>query len=143
MLANLITVPSVLIQSSLVNGFCSLSHRSLTGGLQSTSMRKRPLFVAALLLLAAPASRARMHADEGSPLLQFDSDQLEDKIRGGMLAQVIGNLNGLPHEFKYIDQPGSVERYIPGLPDGAHTDDDTDIEWVYLREIARTGQPLL
>ena len=60
-----------------------------------------------------------------------------------MLAQVIGNLNGLPHEFKYIDEPGNVEHYTPSLPEGAVTDDDTDIEWVYLREIARTGNNLL
>ena len=30
-----------------------------------------------------------------------------------MLAQVIGNLNGLPHEFKYINEPGKVEHYTP------------------------------
>ena len=56
-----------------------------------------------------------------------------------MLAQVIGNLNGLPHEFKYINNPGKVEHFTPSLPNGAVTDDDTDIEWVYLREIARSG----
>ena len=60
-----------------------------------------------------------------------------------MFAQVIGNLNGLPHEFKYIEEPGNVVKYTPSLPDGAHTDDDTDIEWVYLREIARSGKTLV
>ena len=60
-----------------------------------------------------------------------------------MLAQVIGNLNGLPHEFKYINEPGNVEHYTPALPDGARTDDDTDIEWVYLREIARSRENFL
>ena len=65
---------------------------------------------------------------------------LEDKIRGGLLGQILGNLNGLPHEFKYIDEPGKVETYVPGLPDGAFTDDDTDIEWVYVAEMARTGE---
>jgi hypothetical protein len=76
-------------------------------------------------------------------IVVVDADTLEDKIRGGMLGQVIGNLNGLPHEFKYIDEPGSVEKYTPSLPDGAHTDDDTDIEWVYLREIASSGKTLV
>jgi hypothetical protein len=76
-------------------------------------------------------------------IVVIEADKLEDKIRGGMLAQVIGNLNGLPHEFKYIDEPGNVEKYTPSLPDGAHTDDDTDIEWVYLREIARSGETLV
>jgi ADP-ribosylglycohydrolase len=76
-------------------------------------------------------------------ILTIDADVLEDKIRGGMLAQVIGNLNGLPHEFKYINEPGKVEHYTPSLPEGAQTDDDTDIEWVYLCEIARSGQTLV
>ena len=72
-----------------------------------------------------------------------DRCTFEDKIRGGMLAQVIGNLNGLPHEFKYINEPGKVEHFTPSLPNGAVTDDDTDIEWVYLREIARSGNNCL
>jgi ADP-ribosylglycohydrolase len=75
--------------------------------------------------------------------VEFTADELEDKIRGGMLGQVLGNLNGLPHEFKYIDEPGNVESYTPSLPKGAFTDDDTDIEWVYLREIARSREVLL
>jgi len=67
-------------------------------------------------------------------------DVLEDKIRGGLLGQILGNLNGLPHEMKYLDEPGKVEEYIPSLPKGAHTDDDTDIEWVYLIEMQRSGE---
>ena len=82
---------------------------------------------------------ARALADEPPHFIEIPADTLEDKIRGGMLAQVIGNLNGLPHEFKYINHPGKVEHFTPSLPNGAVTDDDTDIEWVYLREIARTG----
>ncbi len=31
--------------------------------------------------------------------------QLEDKIRGGFIGQVIGDLNGLKHEMKYIADP--------------------------------------
>src|SRR6188508_1363476 len=98
-----------------------------------------PLCVVALQLL--PAARAR--AAEHPRVVEIDANVLEDKIRGGMLAQIIGNLNGLPHEFKYIDEPGSVEHYTPALPKGAHTDDDTDIEWVYLHEIARSGENFL
>jgi ADP-ribosylglycohydrolase len=79
----------------------------------------------------------------GAQIVTIEAEKLEDKIRGGMLAQILGNLNGLPHEFKYIDAPGNVEKYTPSLPDGAWTDDDTDIEWVYLHEIARSGQTLV
>ncbi|HUU29029.1 MAG TPA: ADP-ribosylglycohydrolase family protein [archaeon] len=72
--------------------------------------------------------------------VDIQSEVLEDKIRGGLLSQIIGNLNGLPHEFKYIDEPGAVENYTPSLAEGARTDDDTDIEWVYIVEMQRSGE---
>ena len=65
-------------------------------------------------------------------VVEISGELLRDKIRGGMLGQIIGNLNGLPHEMKYIDEPGNVTEYKPALPDGARTDDDTDLEWVYI-----------
>ena len=67
-----------------------------------------------------------------SQVIEMPAEVLRDKIRGGLLGQILGNLNGLPHEMKYIDQPGNVKEYIPALLDGARTDDDTDFEWVYL-----------
>jgi ADP-ribosylglycohydrolase len=94
------------------------------------------------LLIPAILFSPHLHAAEPQ-LLTLDAPDLEDKIRGGVLGQILGNLNGLPHEFKYIDKPGEVESYTPSLPDGARTDDDTDIEWVYLHEIARSRQSLL
>jgi hypothetical protein len=60
-----------------------------------------------------------------------------DKIRGGLLGQMLGNLNGIPHEMKYISEPGNVKNYIPSLPFGATTDDDTDFEWVYVMEMQK------
>jgi len=68
---------------------------------------------------------------------------IQDKIRGGLLGQILGDLNGLKHEMKYIAEPGNVEEYTPGLPEGAWTDDDTDVEWVYVLEMERTGATLL
>lgn len=72
--------------------------------------------------------------------VEMGEEELVDRIRGGLLGQILGNLNGLPHEFKYIAEPGKVEAYTPGLPKGAWTDDDTDIEWVYLVEMEREGK---
>ena len=66
-----------------------------------------------------------------------------DKIRGGLLGQMLGNLNGLPHEMKYIDEPGNVKNYVPSLPDGAWSDDDTDFEWVYVVEMQKNRTALL
>jgi len=64
--------------------------------------------------------------------VEISAEQVEDKIRGGLLGQLLGNLNGLRHEMRYIDEPGAVENYIPSLPKGAWSDDDTDIEWIYI-----------
>ncbi|HEY3440529.1 MAG TPA: ADP-ribosylglycohydrolase family protein [Paludibaculum sp.] len=64
--------------------------------------------------------------------------ELADKIRGGLLGQILGDLNGLKHEMKYIAEPGNVESYVPALSEGAWTDDDTDIEWVYLFGMERS-----
>jgi ADP-ribosylglycohydrolase len=74
---------------------------------------------------------------------EISAGQLEDKIRGGLLAQLLGNLNGLPHENKYYNEPGDVKQYIPALADGAWTDDDTDIEWVYISAMQRDRTSLL
>jgi len=99
-------------------------------------------FLLALLLSAVtpPTFAVPATAGKQEKTAVLTADELEDKIRGGLIGQILGNLNGLPHEFKYIDEPGKVENYTPGLPDGAHTDDDTDIEWVYLAEMATTGK---
>ena len=77
------------------------------------------------------------------PIAEISADVLEDKIRGGFLGQVIGDLNGLEHEMKYIGEPGNVQEYTPALPEGAWTDDDTDIEWPYLLEMQRTKTIML
>ena len=38
--------------------------------------------------------------------------------------------------------PGSysLTPIVPGLPEGARTDDDTDIEWVYIAEMQKSGK---
>lgn len=95
------------------------------------------------LVGAATVWPSAAQANDERRVIEISAEELEDKIRGGMLAQIIGNLNGLPHEFKYIDEPGNVTEYAPSLPEGAFTDDDTDIEWVYLREIARRRETRL
>ncbi len=69
---------------------------------------------------------------ESGGFLEISAETLTDKIRGGLLGQMLGNLNGLEHEMKYINEPGNVESYMPALPQGAWTDDDTDLEWVYI-----------
>ena len=48
-----------------------------------------------------------------SQVIEMPAEVLRDKIRGGLLGQILGNLNGLHHEMKYIDQPGNAKEYIP------------------------------
>jgi hypothetical protein len=87
-------------------------------------------------------TRRSLLALAAAPVLT-PAGSIEDKIRGGFLGQVLGDLNGLRHEMKYILEPGDVREYTPALPTGAWTDDDTDIEWPYVLEIERTGRLLI
>ena len=97
--------------------------------------RRSFLTLAASMPLAAQNPPERM--------IEFPAGVLQDKIRGGFLGQVLGDLNGLKHEMKYIAEPGNVRDYTPALPEGAWTDDDTDIEWPYLMEIEKAHEVLL
>ncbi|HIJ51797.1 MAG TPA: ADP-ribosylglycohydrolase family protein [Planctomycetes bacterium] len=75
--------------------------------------------------------------------IKLPAEVLRDKIRGGLLGQLLGNLNGLQHEMKYINEPGNVQEYVPALPEGARTDDDTDLEWVYIVAMQRHNEIML
>jgi len=94
------------------------------------------LFLSLLFILTACGNKSESYLD-------IRQDVIEDKIRGGWLGQLLGNLNGLPHEMRYIDEPGSVESYIPALPEGARSDDDTDIEWIYISAMQENDRIML
>jgi ADP-ribosylglycohydrolase len=95
--------------------------------------------VSVLLVLLCPASVSAQPPD----LIEMPAATLRDKIRGGLLGQILGNLNGLEHEMEYIHEPGNVTEYVPALPDGAWTDDDTDFEWVYIVAMQRENEVYL
>jgi ADP-ribosylglycohydrolase len=92
-------------------------------------------YLSSAILLLAFTSKA--NNTDGENFIHISVEQINDKIRGGLLGQILGNLNGLPHEMKYIEEPGNVEDYVPSLPDGAWTDDDTDFEWMYIYEMQK------
>ncbi len=109
-------------------------------------MVMRNLFIIAVtLMVVAPAARspASRQADDSTVWVQLPAEVLRDKIRGGLLGQLLGNLNGLEHEMKYINESGNVQKYVPGLPEGAQTDDDTDLEWVYIIAMQRHNAIML
>lgn len=93
--------------------------------------------------LALGAGLPFLARSASTTLAEIPADVIEDKIRGGFLGQIVGDLNGLKHEMKYIEEAGDVHDYTPALPDGGWTDDDTDIEWPYILEIQKTGDLLL
>ena len=97
--------------------------------------------VIVLLIIVSLAINSPAHAAYNS--IDMPAETLRDKIRGGLLGQLLGNLNGLKHEMKYIDTPGNVKQYTPAVPEGARTDDDTDLEWVYIVAMQKNNTTML
>ncbi len=88
-----------------------------------------------VLKISHTEQKAEVTVPVGEKYVILSVDEVTDKIRGGLLGQILVNLNGLPHEMKYIDEPGNVENYVPSLQEDSWSDDDTDLEWIYVVEI--------
>ena len=87
-------------------------------------------------------------APSGDPALRKISvEKYRDKVYGSWLAQCIGNIYGLPHENRYIEEPGpeafpyGYRRNLEALKrtNGVFSDDDTDIEYMYLLAMEQHG----
>ncbi len=96
-----------------------------------------------LCLLSGIFGTANGQIESGKGIISIPAEVVLDKIRGGILGQMIGNMNGWPYEFKFYDNYGDVQTYIPSLPEGAETDDDTDFEWVYIYNMQKTRNAFL
>ena len=94
-----------------------------------------------LLISLAPSSTF------GSKPLKIKVSDLKDKIAGAWIGQMIGNIYGLPHEGKYVSAPGPETwpyGYTKNLDklmkyNGAFSDDDTDVEYMYLLQMMKFG----
>ena len=72
-------------------------------------------------------------ADEKVPATaDISRTELLDRIHGGWVGMLIGGLEGLPHEFKYKEQPRDTLPEFTFLEQGARSDDDNDFEWPHL-----------
>jgi hypothetical protein len=65
--------------------------------------------------------------------------ELYDRLYGGWVGMLIGGLEGLPHEFKYNDEPRATLPEFEFLPGGARSDDDNDFEWTHLWFMDKEG----
>jgi len=82
------------------------------------------------LALSAAASAAEVRVSR---------EELLDHIHGGWAGMLIGGLEGLPHENKYIDQPRETLPEFTFLANGAKSDDDNDIEWMHAYYMDKYG----
>jgi len=117
-------------------------------GIMGKGLFLRPgvVLLAGLIGIMPPASfdlSSCGAAGVSGQFVELSGKMIEDKIRGGFVGQMLGNLNGLPHENRYYDEPGDVREYVPSIAEGARTDDDTDIEWVYVVAMQRNKTIML
>lgn len=96
------------------------------------------------LLLASCAPK------EQEAVWEISHSQLREKIAGAWLGQMVGNIYGLEYENKFIEEPGegpfvfnkAIRKMtaVDGVQvDGAFSDDDTDVEYLYLLMMEKYG----
>jgi hypothetical protein len=104
--------------------------------------------IAAGILLCLATTQASSAAQlQGAEKFRISVLDYKDKVYAAWLGQIVGNIYGLSYEFQFIEQPGpdkfpygfgvSLEK-VKGV-DGAFSDDDTDIEYMYLLQMEQHG----
>ena len=99
-------------------------------------MKKLFIIIAALAALVSCGTKAEKAISEA---------ELKDKIAGAWLGQMVGNIYGLEYENDFVDEPGSGpftwEKGFKKMVDvdGAFSDDDTDVEYMYLTLMEKFG----
>jgi len=107
----------------------------------------KPAVTALFLGLWVPAAFVAAGTDERPSDLRMDIREYRDKVHASWLGQIVGNIYGLSYEFRFIEEPGPDRfpyGYGPSLErvkevGGAFSDDDTDIEYMYLLQMERHG----
>ncbi len=101
------------------------------------------LFVSLFLVASSPVEKEAPMASKSITV-----KELRNKIAGAWIGQMIGNIYGLPHENKYINAPGDESKWPYGYTknldklkkyEGAFSDDDTDVEYMYLLNMEKYG----
>jgi ADP-ribosylglycohydrolase len=101
-----------------------------------------------LMLLAALTMLPFSVSAQAPATRSITLGELQDKVAGAWIGQLIGNIYGLPFENKFVDEPGNDADWPYGYSknlaklekyDGAFSDDDTDFEYVYLMLMEKYG----
>lgn len=101
---------------------------SIYRGISLRQLAANVLIMAVILPLVAFT-----YADKSAPSKKDVSrEELVDRIYGGWVGMLIGGIEGLPHEFKYNEEPRDLLPDFPFLPNGARTDDDNDFELTHI-----------
>ena len=111
----------------------------------------RRIIVGLLCLVVASAASMKFNVVVGNeierPVVRLSNQEYEEKVYASWLGQIVGNIYGLSYEFRFIDEPGPDE-FPYGYGDslervrevgGAFSDDDTDIEYMYLLQMEKHG----
>ncbi|MCX7886283.1 MAG: ADP-ribosylglycohydrolase family protein [Verrucomicrobiae bacterium] len=85
-----------------------------------------------LVVEASLATAVFVAAESRLLTAEISREELFDRIYGGWVGMLIGGLEGLPHEFKYREQPRETLPEFTFLENGARSDDDNDFEWTHL-----------
>jgi hypothetical protein len=107
------------------------------------------LAIASATLFFSCTSSPQPEATAEGDFLRISAEDYYDKVYASWVGQLIGNMYGLPHENVYVDEPrpDSLSEFkYRGWPldrmrevGGAFSDDDTDIEYMYLLQMAKHG----
>ena len=99
-------------------------------------MKRIAIFILAVSALVSCGTKAEKAISE---------TELRDKIAGAWLGQMVGNIYGLEYENDFVDEPGegpfTWEKGMRKMTevDGAYSDDDTDVEYMYLTLMEKFG----
>jgi hypothetical protein len=118
---------------------------------KTNTIQKFSIFQFLVIMLLALTSHASGSIDNKEVFneegyYKISVKEYQDKVYGAWIGQIVGNIYGLPHENAYIDEPGPDNFPIGYLDlsrmeevNGAFSDDDTDLEYMYLLLMEKYG----
>jgi ADP-ribosylglycohydrolase/Putative Ig domain len=101
----------------------------------------------ACVLFVVSALAAAKDAPSVKRTLKIPVAEYREKVYASWLGQCIGNIYGLPHENRHIEEPGpetwpygySGNLELLRRTNGVFSDDDTDVEYLYLTAMEKFG----